>query len=175
MTEQRHSTDDRLDAVTLLCDDHAKLKDLFKQFEQAPDIQAKQCIVESACAELEIHSKIEEEIFYPAVRSKLNDDDMVDEAEEEHHEAKGLVDELKAMEPHDEKYDSTFKELCDGVRHHIQEEESEMFPEVKKTDLDLYALGAEMAQRREELWEAMPDADVSGKHSGDKTGRSLNL
>ncbi len=94
-----------------------------------------------------MHAQIEEEIFYPATREVLEDEDeeMVDEAEVEHAGIKSLVEQLKEMAPDDELYDAKVKVLSEYVKHHVKEEETEYFPEVKKTDLDLEALGGQLA------------------------------
>ena len=82
----------------------------------------------TALMELEVHSKLEEELIYPAIRAEIDDDDLMDEALEEHHVVHGLLGELKKMKPSDERYDAKFTVLAENVRHHIKEEESDMFP-----------------------------------------------
>jgi hypothetical protein len=119
------------------------------------DEEAKQLIVETVCAELTIHAQIEEEIFYPAARDAIDDLDLLDEAEVEHASAKQLISELSAMQPGDELYDAKFTVLGEYVKHHVAEEEKEMFAKVKKSDLDLEELGAELEQRKMELREEL--------------------
>ena len=87
----------------MLREDHKKVKDLFEEFEQAEDTKAKQQIVETALMELEAHSKLEEELIYPAIRADIDDDDLMNEALEEHHVVHGLLGELKKMKPSDER------------------------------------------------------------------------
>ena len=134
--------------------DHDEVEALFKQFQKAKnDDSTKSDIVEKVCKALSVHAEIEEEIFYPAARDALDEkgEDMLDEAEVEHASIKSLVEQLKDADPNEEMYDAKVKVLCEYVTHHVKEEEGEMFPKVKKTDLDLDALGAEMMERKTEL------------------------
>ncbi len=135
----------------MLREDHKKVKCLFEEFEQADDATTKQRIVETALTELEVHSKLEEELIYPAIRSELDDDDLMDEALEEHHVVHGLLGELKKMKPSDERYDAKFTVLAENVRHHIKEEESEMFPKAEDCEIDWDALCAQVVKRKEQL------------------------
>ena len=98
-----------------------------------------------------MHTTLEEEIFYPAVREAIDDDDIMNEASVEHETAKMLIEQLENMQPDDPNYYATFTVLGEYVRHHVEEEESEMFPQAKKSDLDLKALAEEMRQRKTEL------------------------
>jgi hemerythrin superfamily protein len=150
-----------LDAVELLRQDHRAVEDLFKQFEKLKDDDedAAAEVIEAACNELKIHDKIETEIFYPAVREQAEEEeveDLLDEAEVEHETVRELIEKLEGMEWEDEKLNAHFTVLTEYVKHHVQEEEQEMFPKVKKLkDLDLDALGAEMAERKVELMAEM--------------------
>ena len=142
------------DAIQLLMADHKEVEGLFKQFQKAKDNdEEKGDIVEQICKALSVHAEIEEEIFYPAAREALDEkgEDMLDEAEVEHASIKSLVEQLQDAGPDDEMYDAKVKVLCEYVTHHVKEEEGEMFPKVKKTDLDLDELGAELAERKAEL------------------------
>jgi hemerythrin-like domain-containing protein len=144
----------RSDAVSMLMEDHKKVQKLFRDFEKAHDAddsEACQQIVQRACAELEVHTTLEEELFYPAAREALGEEDeeLIDEAEVEHQSAKELIAQLGAMVPDDQKYAATFTVLAEYVKHHIKEEERELFPKVKKAKLDIDSLGEEMkAQKR---------------------------
>ena len=120
------------DALELIRSDHDEVKDLFKQFEHTDDRRQKAMIARKALLNLEVHAAIEEEIFYPAVRAEGDTDEMMNEADEEHHVAHLLVDELMAMNPSDERFDAKFTVLAENVKHHIEEEESEMLPDAKK-------------------------------------------
>ena len=142
------------DATTvtdMLREDHKKVKGLFEEFEQAKDAKAKQRIVETALRELEVHSKLEEELIYPALRAEIDDDDLMNEALEEHHVVHGLIVELKKMKPADERYDAKFTVLAENVRHHIKEEESEMFPKAEDCEIDWEALCSQVVKRKEQL------------------------
>jgi hypothetical protein len=144
------------DALHILAEDHKKVIELFDEFErmkedEETDEEAKQMLVETACAELTIHAQVEEEIFYPAARDAIEDMDLLDEAEVEHASAKQLITELAAMQPGDDLYDAKFTVLGEYVKHHIQEEEKELFPKIKKADLDLEELGQEISERKLEL------------------------
>jgi hemerythrin-like domain-containing protein len=140
-------------ALALLKADHQKVNDLFEQFEKAGDRRTKKRIVKQALEELSIHAAIEEQLFYPAVRAEIKDSHIMEEADEEHHVAKVLVAELETMDGSESHFEAKFSVLAENVRHHIKEEEAEMFPQVKKTGLDLTALGEQLLLRKEELKE----------------------
>jgi hemerythrin-like domain-containing protein len=143
-------------AIKLLEDDHASVKKAFKEFEKMDheDTATMREFVASVCNELKVHTSIEEEIFYPAVRELIDDEDLMNEAEVEHNSAKDLIQQLEGMEPDDPLYVATFTVLGEYVEHHAEEEESEMFPEVRKLELDLQVLGEKMSARKEELMAA---------------------
>lgn len=145
------------DAIELLKKDHASVKKAFKEFEKMDheDTATMQELVTMVCNELKVHTTIEEEIFYPAVREAIEDEDLMNEAQVEHQSAKDLITQLEAMKPDDPLYAATFTVLCEYVEHHVKEEESEMFPEVKKAKLDLEALGEQMMARKEALMAAV--------------------
>ena len=150
----------------MLREDHKKVKGLFEEFEQAEDAPAKQRIVETVLKELEVHSKLEEELIYPAIRAEIDDDDLMDEALEEHHVVHGLIGELKKMKPSDARYDAKFTVLAENVRHHIKEEESDMFPQAEECEIDWDALSAQVTKRKEQL---LAKGSATSKHSPDKT------
>jgi hemerythrin superfamily protein len=141
------------DAIELLKDDHKKVKDLFEKFEALSDRSKvnKKKIADQICLELTVHAQVEEEIFYPAVRDPIKDDDLMDEAVVEHASAKDLIAQISEMDPGDDLYDAKVKVLSEQIEHHVEEEEGEMFPKVRKTKVDLEALGEQMAARKEEL------------------------
>jgi hemerythrin superfamily protein len=101
--------------------------------------------------ELTIHAQAEEEIFYPAVRAAVTDNDLMDEADVEHAGAKNLIAQLEAMTPAHVHYDATVTVLCEIIDHHVKEEEEKMFPKAKKAKVDTAALGAALTQRKHEL------------------------
>lgn len=141
------------DAIQLLRQDHREVEDLFEQFEKASGDGRKQKLAQQICKELVIHSMIEEEIFYPACKGKI-DDDLLKEGYVEHDAAKVLIAEIQAGEPSDEFYDTKVKVLQEEIEHHIKEEERQadsMFAQARKADLDLDSLGEQMARRKEEL------------------------
>lgn len=160
------------DAIAMLTADHKKVKGLFEQFKKMKDDGSddeKAAIVQQICTELTIHAELEEEIFYPAVRGQIDDEDLMDEAEVEHAGAKDLIAQLESMEPGDDLYDAKVTVLGEQIDHHVKEEEGEMFPKVKKAKVDTSALGAEMASRKEEL--APPDDEPAPKASAAKRKR----
>ncbi|MGB9377848.1 MAG: hemerythrin domain-containing protein [Mycobacteriales bacterium] len=124
-----------MDAIVLLKNDHKVVEKLFKQFEKAGDgaYKTKQKLVEQIIEELSTHTYIEEQIFYPVARAKVPEtDDHVLESLEEHHIVKWVLSELSGMDPQDERYDAKVTVLTENVRHHIEEEEQDWFPEVRK-------------------------------------------
>ena len=143
------------DAVALLKADHRKVEELFESFEKARGAERKQKLVEQICLELKVHTVIEEEIFYPACRGKI-EEDLLDEAYVEHDAAKKLIAELEASEPNEEFYDAKVKVLQEEIEHHVEEEEKRtegMFAQAKKAGLDMDALGEQLAARKAELTE----------------------
>ena len=117
-------------AVEMLREDHQKVKRLFEEFENAEGREKEQ-IVEKTVRELEIHAALEEEIFYPAAEEQVDEKQSIDEAREEHHVVKLLIGELKKMTAEDERYDAKYTVLAESVKHHIEEEESELFPKLE--------------------------------------------
>ena len=140
-------------AIQLLTADHRTVEALFEQFEKASGDGRKEKIARQICTELKVHTMIEEEIFYPALRGKIEEDDL-DEAYVEHDGAKALINEIEAGSPDDDFYDAKVKVLKEEIEHHIKEEEKEsgnIFSQARKTDVDLDALGEQMAARKAEL------------------------
>jgi hemerythrin-like domain-containing protein len=138
-------------AMKLLKKDHDAVKDLFDRFEASEDGERAR-IVRQACEELKVHARVEEELFYPALRQRMDDKKgLLDEADEEHHEAKILIAELGLMTGDESRFGAKFMVLAENVRHHIDEEEGEIFPAAKKTDIDFDALGERMEARKSEL------------------------
>jgi hypothetical protein len=139
------------DAIKLLKDDHKEVKGYFKQYESLEDEAEKQALADKICLALIVHAQIEEEIYYPAARNAIDDDDLLDEAEVEHAGAKQLIAEIQAMKAGDRLFDAKITVLGEYIDHHVEEEENEMFPESRDTDLDLKALGIKLAARKAEL------------------------
>ncbi len=142
-------------AITMLTEDHAKVRKMFKQFEKAKDDDAaqKEELVRQICAELTVHTQLEEEIFYPAAREALQEQDLLDEAEVEHASAKSLIEQLSGMQPEDDLYDAKVTVLGEYVEHHVKEEEKQLFPKVRKARLDLDEMADQMSARKSELME----------------------
>ena len=138
-------------AMKLLKKDHDEVKDLFDAFEETKGTAAKVKIAREACKMLTVHARVEEELFYPALRLRLKDGDLLDEADEEHHEAKILIAELSLMTGSEPNFAAKFIVLAENVRHHIAEEEYEIFPAAKRSSIDFDALGDRMEARKAEL------------------------
>ena len=166
MVKAQSSSAER-DAIDMLVEDHKRVQKLLKEFEKVErdDADAVRELVETACMELQIHSMLEEEIFYPAVRSKVADDDgdsqdLLNEAEVEHEAIDELIAKLQELEVDDPMYCAHFAVVGEYVRHHIKEEEKELFPEVKKMKaLDLQQLAEDMRLRREELFAQIEEGE----------------
>jgi len=142
------------DAIDLLKKDHETVEDLFDQVEDAKESQNDEemaALVATICSALTVHAQIEEELFYPAIRELPEAGDLVDEAAVEHQSIKDLVAQLEAMRPGDDLFEAKVKVLSEYVKHHVKEEENEIFPEAKDSDIDLDALGRKLAQRKGEL------------------------
>ena len=137
-------------AISILKKDHDTVKDLFDQFEKAGTPAKKTKIINEALGELKIHALLEEEIFYPAVRAHVGND-LMNEADEEHHVAKVLIAELDSSGKKNDHRDAKFTVLSENVRHHIKEEENEMLPKAKELDIDFEALGQRMLALKQEL------------------------
>jgi hypothetical protein len=149
---------EEMNAIELLKADHKLVQDMFKEFkkfhEEKPEgsEDMKQTLIDDVCDALTVHAQIEEEIFYPAVREALADEeDLMNEAEVEHSGAKDLIAQIEAGDASDPMTCARFLVLSEQVDHHVKEEQDEMFPKVGKTSLDLDALGRKLAQRKAQL------------------------
>ena len=145
-----------MDAIEMLIADHEKVKELFRKYEATGDraYQQKKRIAEEVFAEITVHSTLEEELFYPAVKAETDKQgqELVAESVEEHHVVAMLIEELKALDPKDERYDAKFTVLMENVEHHIEEEEDELFPEAEDVLADaIEDLGAQMKERKDQL------------------------
>ena len=139
------------DAVALLRADHKKVSALFEQFEKARSAARKREIVAQICLELTVHAQIEEEILYPEVQAALKDKELVPEARVEHQSIKDLIAAVQDAEPDGEAYDAKVTVMGEWVKHHVKEEQNEMFPKAKKSRLDLVEMGERLQRRKEEL------------------------
>ena len=137
-------------AISILLKDHDAVKALFDRFEKAKNRSEKEQILQDALVQLKIHATIEEEIFYPAVRAHVGDD-LMNEADEEHHVARVLIAELDNGTPADDHRYAKFTVLSENVRHHIKEEEDDVLPKARETKIDFTALGERMLDRKSTL------------------------
>lgn len=146
-------SEDEMDATQLLASDHREVEDLFEKYEKASGVDKKQTLAHRICTELKVHTMIEEEIFYPALRGKIDDDDL-DEALVEHDGAKLLINEIEESDPDEEFYDAKVKVLQEQIEHHIKEEEKQsgnIFQQARAADVDLDVLGRQLHERKTEL------------------------
>ena len=144
------------DAIALLKADHREVKDMHAHFEKLAEEGAaaseREALARRICAALRVHARIEEEIFYPAVKPVIDDDLLLPEAKVEHDSARDLIEQNESSSPKDELFDARVIVLGEYVQHHVKEEEREMFREVRASkELDLRALGKQMQARKEEL------------------------
>lgn len=139
------------DATALLRADHKRVSELFAAYEKTQSSAKKKQVVSQICTELSVHAQVEEEIFYPAVKRALKDKELVPEATVEHASLKALVAEVEGVEPDGEMFDAKIKVLSEYVKHHVKEEQNEMFPKAKATGLDMVELGAKLSERKAEL------------------------
>lgn len=147
-------------AIAILLKDHDRVKALFEKFEKAKSSAAKEKIIAAALTELKVHAIVEEDIFYPAVRTHVGKD-LMNEADEEHHVARVLIAELDHHGPADDHRYAKFTVLAESVRHHIDEEEGEMLPKAKELKIDFEALGQQILERKDRLHKEgiPPDAE----------------
>jgi hemerythrin superfamily protein len=143
-------------ALEMLKQDHREVETLFKEFEKLEQDgeEAVEQVIATACTELKIHDKLETEVFYPAIREQAQNEeveDLLNEAEVEHTSVRNLIQTIEGMSASDEKRNAHFTVLMEYVKHHVKEEEKEMFPKLKKLDIDFGQLGEQMKQRKAEL------------------------
>ena len=138
------STNRRSNALTLLKEDHERVRSLVERFERSNARSTKEQLAERICQELTLHAELEEAVFYPRVREAILDQDLMNEAEVEHASVKELIRKIESSSRSDPKFDALVIVLGEYVLHHVKEEEGEMFANVRRSDLDLVALGAQM-------------------------------
>jgi len=144
------------DAIVMLREDHKRVDALFKQYDESKDDMSdteKESLAKEICAELTVHAMLEEELFYPAARTALDvdGDELLDEAEVEHQTAKDLIEWIESASAVEPLYDAKVKVLAEYIKHHVEEEQDEMFPKCRKSSMDLKAIGAQMQERKVEL------------------------
>lgn len=163
--------------VEMLKADHKKVKKAFKDFEKLEpqdDPESAQALVEQTLADIEVHAELEEQVFYPAARQAIKDQELLEEAEVEHMTAKVLIEQLKGMSAEDEKFSATFKVLGEYINHHVKEEESEMFEQMTGRGVDWDQVLEQMQMRRMELMQekGMPMEEEAMEASASPSGRS---
>lgn len=160
-------------ATQLIRQDHRRVEGLFKKYGQTKGAQGKRRIAQNAMTELEVHAALEEEIFYPAIEKEI-DRSMLQEARQEHQKVKQAIAELKKLQDDEEEFDSTFTEMMEDVRHHVEEEENEMLPQVEETELNLSQLGQQMSKRKQQLQKSggAKKKSTATKSSRKSTGRT---
>jgi hemerythrin-like domain-containing protein len=141
------------DAIAMLKADHQKVRDLFQQYEATSDVEAKWTIAEEVFIELETHAQLEENIFYPAVNEEIDEGpELVKESFAEHETMKNLIQQLRDIGPHSRGFDAKFRELLQQVEHHVEEEETEMFPLAEEElEEDMQDLRDEMQELKAQL------------------------
>lgn len=155
------------DAVDLLDADHKAVKKLFIDFNALSDDgatpDAKRPIADKICQALLIHMQIEEEIFYPAVRAGTGDKPLIEEAIDEHAQAKETIAQIQGMDASDDKYDDTVKMLGELIDAHLLEEREQMFLEARQSQTDLRGLAVQLFERKQQLKSSTPKAKSKKK------------
>lgn len=165
------------DALDLLKADHADVKKLFRQFDKfkkEDNLEGMEETAQAACAALAIHARIEEEIFYPALREAGDAGDALDEADIEHSHVKELVQQIEGEDADDDHFAARVKVLSEYVQHHVDEEESTIFSRARKADFDLVALGQQLEARKAELTGVEATVDVSALAGREQTAKQRN-
>jgi hypothetical protein len=139
------------DAVAILRADHARVATLFERFDGARSVDRKEKLAGQICDELDVHIRVEEEIFYPAVREAIGNEALMDEATVEHETAKDLIKQIRAMSGTDALYAARVKVLGEYIQHHVKEEHTEMFPQARSSGVDLRALADAMRGLRKAI------------------------
>jgi iron-sulfur cluster repair protein YtfE (RIC family) len=151
------------DALELLTRDHTIVRQLFEGFRAAAPQQLDP-LARRICKMLRVHTQIEEEIFYPIARRAIGDDGLIDHAEREHADAKTLILQIESMASDHPSFKATVERLASEVEEHVQEEESQLFPRLRDSGMDLVTLGIALVERRDTL------LDVLGLHGDDEDG-----
>jgi len=155
----------RTQIIDELKNDHKRVKKAYRDFQKIDaESDPERCavIVEQVLQELTVHAALEEELLYPAAHGQIEEESLVDEAEVEHESMHALIDQLRNMQPGDEKYAARFTVLCEYVLHHVKEEENDMFPQLENAKLDWETLAEEMTSRRQALTAAEGSAEGTG-------------
>jgi len=160
MTEEMESRSMPTDAIAMLEQDHREVESFLEQFEEAEENAEKAELARKICVALTVHAELEESMFYPEAREWLaeeseEDEELIDEAEVEHMSAKQLIAEIEKMTPREKLFDAKVKVLGEYVKHHVKEEEQEMFPKLRKTEMDLEDLAEKMSEKKLKLFQKM--------------------
>ena len=164
------------DAIAMLKEDHRKVEDLFEKAMKAREEDRKKMLVEQICTELMIHSMVEEEIFYPACKGQIEDEEVLEEAYVEHDGAKVLIAELVDSEPDAEFYDAKVSVLSEMIKHHVKEEEKRqegLMAQAREAGLDMAALGERIMARKEELKQQFANGNLPPPHTRSYSGHKL--
>ena len=164
------------DAIAMLKEDHRKVEDLFEKALKAREEDRKKMLVEQICTELMIHSMVEEEIFYPACKGQIEDEEVLEEAYVEHDGAKVLIAELVDSEPDAEFYDAKVSVLSEMIKHHVKEEEKRqegLLAQAPEAGLDMAALGERIMARKEELKQEFAGGNLPPPHTRSFSGHKL--
>ena len=153
------------DAIALLEHDHREVEQLLDEFEQAEG-REKAELARKICVALTVHAAIEEELFYPRARKAIDEEELIDEAMVEHETAKQLIAEIASMGARDKLFDARVKVLGEYVKHHVKEEENEIFPKAREGGLDLEGIGRQLGERKLELL-----SELAGQASRQGRGR----
>jgi hypothetical protein len=159
--------------LDMLREDHQRVKKAFKTAEklhEQEEHEELQALVEQTCAELQVHSRLEEDLFYPAAREAVKDEDLIEEAEVEHASAHSLIEQLQAMSPDDPKYMATFTVLGEYTKHHIKEEESQLFEQLStgRSKVQWEELQQQMLTMRGSLMTEMGLGEEEGDEQGEE-------
>lgn len=144
----------RAEVIEMLKEDHKRVKKAFRDFSKLDpenDSQACQQLADQICTDLQLHARLEEEVFYPAARSGMDEPELIEEAEVEHASAKWLIEQLRTMSPDNPRFAATVTVLGEYVKHHIKEEEGDIFEKLSRSRIEWEALLEEMHERRTEL------------------------
>jgi hemerythrin superfamily protein len=152
----------KANALSMLTADHQRVMQLFERFENAQRGEQKERLATEICNELAVHAQLEEEIFYPAAREAIGEEEVMDEAEVEHASAKELIAQIEGGSSKDPLWEARVKVLGEYIRHHVKEEQGEMFKKVRASELDLNALGEQIQARKQRLMQKPARKGLSG-------------
>ena len=162
------------DVLAMLRQDHQKVMELFDKFEKTRQDERKQALAQQICMELTVHAQLEEELFYPALREAIRQTDLIDEADVEHQSAKELIAKIQGSSAGDDMFDAQVKVLGEYVRHHVKEEQGEIFAQARKSKLDLKAMGEQAMTRKQELMQELGAGGGASSRGGRSRSRGAS-